>query len=167
MTIAQWLALVRVHFPALTASNCCITSPVDEDYNCIAWAAGISDQWWWPDAQGQKFWPLGVTRATTISSFVEAYGTLGFLICGDAEPQEGVEKIALFVDGQGAPTHAARQLADGKWTSKLGPNVDIAHELRALEGPAYGAVSCILARSTAPHQQTSPLSMEVTAEPHS
>ena len=37
------------------------------------------------------------------------------------------------------PTHAARQLPDGKWTSKLGPFEDIKHStLVCLKGPLYG-----------------------------
>ena len=42
--------------------------------------------------------------------------------------------VAIYQSG-GLPTHAARQLSDGNWTSKLGPNIDITHSLSGLEGP--------------------------------
>jgi hypothetical protein len=57
-----------------------------------------------------------------------------------------MEKVALFADPAGIPTHAARQLASGQWTSKLGQAEDIEHELRALEGEIYGVVALILKR---------------------
>ena len=47
---------------------------------------------------------------------------------------------------QGKPTHAARQLGDGRWTSKLGKEVDITHTLVGLEGPVYGQVAAYLRR---------------------
>ena len=60
--------------------------------------------------------------------------------------ESGFEKIALFVDPSGMPTHAARQLTDGRWTSKLGASVDIEHSLRDLEGDQYGRVALVLRR---------------------
>lgn len=59
----------------------------------------------------------------------------------------GFEKIAIYGSDHG-PTHASRQLADGKWTSKLGDADDIEHEtLEALEGAIYGSVVHIMKRS--------------------
>jgi hypothetical protein len=62
--------------------------------------------------------------------------------------EPGLEKIAIFAKG-GRPTHAARQLGSGRWTSKLGRAEDIEHDLRALEGEAYGAVAFFLQRPRA------------------
>lgn len=65
----------------------------------------------------------------------------------DRSVQPDLKKIALYasvVDGQ--PTHAARQLATGAWTSKLGEELDLTHELHELEGPAYGTVVAIYAK---------------------
>jgi hypothetical protein len=56
------------------------------------------------------------------------------------ELEQGQEKIAIYAR-DGEPTHAARQLEDGSWTSKLGPSVDISHAATsAVEGSLYGAV---------------------------
>ena len=47
----------------------------------------------------------------------------------------------------GAPTHAAWQRPDGRWTSKLGDNEDIIHDkLDGLAGPKYGTVTVFLKR---------------------
>lgn len=53
--------------------------------------------------------------------------------------EAGFARLALYAKGLSV-THACRQLPNGKWTSKLGRHVDIAHELRELEGPEYGSV---------------------------
>ena len=44
-------------------------------------------------------------------------------------------------------THAARMLANGMWTSKLGPSFDIIHSTPyTIQGRLYGMVCCILCR---------------------
>ena len=124
-----------------------MTSPADPVYNCIAWAAGGTAEWWWPLDDGRRtYWPAGVPREITINAFIAAFLTLGYTICPDEPVEPGSEKVAPFADADGVPTHAARQLATGQWTSKLGQSEDIEHELRALEGEVYGAVAVILKR---------------------
>jgi hypothetical protein len=61
-----------------------------------------------------------------------------------AEPEPGFEKVALYADAAGIPTHAARQLSGGKWTSKLGRREDIEHALDDLTGDVYGSVVAFL-----------------------
>ena len=59
--------------------------------------------------------------------------------------RQELKKIAIFgmkeSDGSVSPTHAARQLESGEWTSKLGKDFeDIPHTtLDALNGPVYGS----------------------------
>ena len=36
-------------FPKLRGKAYQVTSPRNEAYNCIAWAAGDTTDWWWPD----------------------------------------------------------------------------------------------------------------------
>ncbi|HZO88142.1 MAG TPA: hypothetical protein VFB38_07355 [Chthonomonadaceae bacterium] len=57
-------------FPSLATSGYDITSPAAEDYNCIAWAAGETDRWWWPDPFSIGYWPEGVPRAETLEAFI-------------------------------------------------------------------------------------------------
>jgi len=79
-----------------------------------------------------------------MAAFTDAFRSLGFEVCQNPVLELGCTKIAIFVNRLGIPTHAARQLTDGAWTSKLGPYKDISHELHALEGDEYGRVSLIM-----------------------
>jgi hypothetical protein len=101
-------------FPRLTTANHEITSAPDVGYNCIAWAAGDSARWWQPGI----FWPLEVPRHECgIGALEAAYGS-GLMY-----------------------THAARQLPDGAWTSKLGKAEDIRHDAPDdIAGGVYGEV---------------------------
>ena len=80
-----------------------------------------------------------VPRMETLAAFQAAFTLLGYENCADGQSEVGFEKVAFYLRN-GKPTHAARQLPDGMWTSKLGPDIDINHTLRGLEGPAYGQV---------------------------
>ena len=66
-------------------------------------------------------------------------------MCDAERPEAGYQKVALFAVAD-ETTHAARQLAIGRWTSKLGPREDIEHGLRELEGYVYGTVAMLLKR---------------------
>ncbi len=139
------------HHPNLTDDNCVKTSDADPAYNCIAWAAGDVTRWWWPARRrGISYWPPGVAREETIEAFVEAYATLGFQECANDSFEAGIEKIALFainIHSIVIPTHAARQLDSGEWTSKMGSLEDIKHTTCAApSGPIYGRPVCYLAR---------------------
>jgi hypothetical protein len=116
------------------------------NYNCIAWAAADDQRFWWPTPY--SYWPAGAPREVNLESFETAYATMGYLACDDGTLESGFEKIAIFADSDGKPTHAARQLPDGFWTSKLGHSVDIRHELHALAGSNYGTVVKFLKRPT-------------------
>ncbi len=136
-------------FPNLTGTNHVVTSPVTRTYNCIAWAAGSNNRWWWPDTQGQYYWPPSVARTETIEAFIEAYGTLGYVECSKGELEDGFEKIAIYAVAGTRPSHAARQLPNGQWTSKLGGCEDIAHvDVSGLDGPVYGSSVKFMKRPT-------------------
>lgn len=127
--------------PNLTAENCEVKSPFDKRYNCIAFAAGDHHNWWWP--ADDDFWPAGVERKVTLENFVGAFQTKGYEKCDNGDLEEGHEKIALFAKNAGLglyiPTHAARQLADGKWASKLGKHEDVEHSpVESVNSPSYG-----------------------------
>jgi len=119
-----------------------------EIYNCIAWAAGQNDAWWWPE-NPMCYWPLGVPNRTTLDAFVEAFRTLGYELCDSPDLEHGYEKVAIYVDRNRIPTHAARQLENGRWTSKLGPWEDIEHDYEALTGHVgqeYGDIAVVMKR---------------------
>src|ERR1039458_1110376 len=93
-------------------------------YNCIAWAAGFSNKWWWPDKFKIGFWPPTAKREEKLEAFAQAFATIGYEKCNNGNLEEGFEKIALYAVpnplGRWIPTHAARQLPTGEWTSKMG-----------------------------------------------
>lgn len=140
------IAELREAFPRLAKRKRLITSPATKTYNCIAWAAGDTSRWWWPDQYNVGFWPVGVRREETEEAFMVAYRTLGYRECESQDPEPDIEKVAIY-SSAGVPTHAARQLPDGLWTSKLGDREDIRHTLEELEGHRYGRVSRILCRT--------------------
>ena len=80
------------------------------------------------------------------AGFRDAFATLGYVVCDDDRLEPGYEKIALFTLG-GVPKHAARQLPNGRWVSKLGQSEDIEHSLHDLAGAVYGSVALIMRRS--------------------
>lgn len=134
-------------FPNLASAGYQVTSPAAPDYNCIAWAAEEDATWWWPDVYGLGYWPPQAPRAEKLEAFVAAYGLLGYQPCADPHPEPGQEKVAIYVDGEGVPTHAARLLPSGRWTSKLGEWEDIEHNsLDSLNGNLYGRVGQVLRR---------------------
>jgi hypothetical protein len=132
-------------FPGLHGRPYEITSRKDERYNCVAWAAGDDQNWWWPDENEEDRWPDGVARSETVEAFRDAFATLGYAACDNDQAEVGYEKVAVFALA-GAPKHATRQLPTGRWTSKLGLVEDIEHDLHDLAGSSYGLVVLIMKR---------------------
>jgi len=134
-------------FPGLRGKPYRKTSPADDRYNCIAWAAGITDIWWWPVGEASRtYWPASAPREETVAAIQAAFASLGFALCQSDAWETGSAKVALFADADGLPTHAARQLSGGLWTSKLGKLEDIEHDLYDLEGAEYGKVVHVMTR---------------------
>jgi hypothetical protein len=124
-----------------------VTSDRSKRYNCIAWAAGDIAKWWWPGPNLEvEYWPAGVPHVETLEAFQAAFASLGYLVCADVGLEPGFEKIAIFASDSNQPKHAARQLPNGRWTSKLGNLEDIEHALRDLDGTEYGSVQVIMKR---------------------
>lgn len=82
-----------------------------------------------------------------MENFIKAFKRLRYKICNNPALEKGYEKVAIYINDKNNPTHAARQLPSGIWTSKIGDEEDIQHDtLVGLEGKAYGKVSTILKR---------------------
>jgi hypothetical protein len=112
-------------FPHLTPENHQVTSPATPAYNCIAWAAGDTQHWWQPGL----YWPVTVPSDDySVGALMQAFKSQGYEDCAlNATLEPGFDKVALYGNAL-RWTHAARQLPTGKWTSKLGKDVDIEHE---------------------------------------
>ena len=135
------------NFPNLTKDVYEVTSDETPDYNCIAFAAGDDTRWWEPDPHGVYYWPI-VKREYTVECYIDVFESLGYEKCRCSLKKRGFEKVALYYDPVGcvatpdhpevlpnSPTHAARQLPNGAWKSKLGGWEDIEHRnLKCLNG---------------------------------
>lgn len=129
-------------FPNLT--NYDVTSPSTPTYNCIAWAAGQDDSWWWPHPD--YFWLPDLPLNTSVENFARLFERLGYEVCESEELEQNYDKVAIYAK-DGECTHAARQLPDDRWTSKLGKSEDITHhDLIDLSGSLYGDVVRLLRR---------------------
>jgi hypothetical protein len=122
-----------------------ITSEKTEGYNCIAYAAKDESRPWWPAPRWLSlryyYWPDCLPREhpATVENFFKAFEMLGYEWCQNGKRELGFEKVAIYVDPYGVPTHMAREPGDGVWYSKLGDLQDIRHHvLEALENQAYG-----------------------------
>lgn len=137
---------IEKEFPNLLIEGYVITSPATVEYNCIAWAAGDTEKYWWPDPLEIGYWPSDIKRDVTLNAFIKAYKLLGYKTCDNRVYEKGYEKIAIFVKDN-KPTHAARQLNSGHWTSKLGCCEDIEHfTLDGIENETYGSAVVFLKR---------------------
>ncbi|MGD1087411.1 MAG: hypothetical protein ABR955_01615 [Verrucomicrobiota bacterium] len=146
-------------FPSLTRDLYhAVTIWPTKRYNCIAYAAGDKTRWWWPDPYGQYYWPLQ-KREETVDGFVQAFGLFRYTEQKNkfSTSEPNLEKVVIYYDPVGAfpattpdmPTHAARQMVNGNWRSKLGPYQVIEHyTIECLNGnfPAYGEPVKILQR---------------------
>ena len=66
-----------------------MTSDIDYEYNCIAWAAGDDTQQWWPV---HGYWPPDVRRVLSVEAFGEACAALGYGACEGADRNKQQEK---------------------------------------------------------------------------
>jgi len=86
-------------------------------------------------------------REETVVGFVRAFVHLGYTVCDTSDLEPNYEKLAIYADSTNTPSHMARQLSSGHWTSKLGELEDIQHlTLDQLSGSDYGRVVQILKR---------------------
>jgi hypothetical protein len=124
-----------------------VTSPETWNYNCIAWAFGDHEKWYWPTEHPHHYWPPNIRRELDLQSFIELYQLIGYQMCNNQNLEAGLEKIAVFAFPNGEPTHATRQLPNGYWTSKMGPWHDVEHTLNSLNNSrGYGNVAIIMSR---------------------
>lgn len=156
----QIIVDLKAEFENLKEPDFDVTSPWTGVYNCIAHAAYDPKRKWWPVPEGNNdaYWPPLVPRRRTVRAFTSAFESLGYHECEDGSYEADYEKVVIFVSDKAtpenpldAPTHMARQLPCGRWTSKLGGKEDIAHDsLTSLEGRQYGRIKRFLKRPRLP-----------------
>ena len=140
---------IEADFPNLRTALWAITSAIADVPNCVGWALHDRNQFWDPSMVGVSgyYWPPGVPREWTLNSIRRVFQIHGYEECDSAELETGFEKIAIYVDPLGEPTHVTVQKDSGAWSSKLGVYEDIEHPtLDSLESVAYGSVSVKMKR---------------------
>ncbi|MFV8753331.1 hypothetical protein ACNOYE_22510 [Nannocystaceae bacterium ST9] len=125
-------------FPALGCYG--VTASEDDDYNCIAASAGVTDRWVWSEVD----WLYGdADGVVEVEDFDGFYARGGYVVSPNCTQEVGLEKVALYAcmhpDGTIEPTHAARQRdvpgVEGEWwESKEGREKQILHQLDDLTG---------------------------------
>jgi len=108
------------------------SSEVTKTYNCAAFAVGDDQNWWDPLPPKTYYWPIqlppNISEAYAVASYIRAFETRGFRTCSDGSLEAGFEKIAIYGNRWGYFEHAARQLPDGRWISKIAEDEDITHD---------------------------------------
>ena len=128
---------IAKYFPNLINNHCKIIHPLSRHYNCISWTVNDQKKWWWPDQDRLHYWPDEAIRDESIEAFIQFYGLMGYVVCENGSTEEEFEKISIYIVN-GKPIHAARQLNNGKWSSKIGGFEVIEHTLEALTGSEFG-----------------------------
>lgn len=141
-------------FPGLRGAKPKVTSPIDGNYNCAAWVIDDTSRWWEPfgiilPAPSPPYhWPPELPQDNSADTFVRFFELHGYERADDESIEDGYTKIAIYVQ-DGEFRHVARQISENVWSSKIGGQEDIRHELRAVEtsGPyGYGTASIFMRR---------------------
>lgn len=145
MALRSWTNLLTREFPNLASEEFEIIDQPSEWYNCIAYAAGDTGRWWWPD--GINYWPLWANQTNSIESLKEVFAGRGYEQCDDSAAEAGYQKIALY-EAQAEMTHVALQMPNGRWRSKLGRGPVIEHHSpESLSGVNYGNPTAFMRRA--------------------
>jgi hypothetical protein len=133
-------------FPNANNGNWQATSPATPLYNCLSWALQVDSRSIWPDEDFDHGWSPQLPRTEALANIVRFLELCGFSTAQDGTLVQGIEKIALYVKN-GEVKHFARQLPNGYWTSKLGPQADVQHsDVSVFEGTAYGRATTFVQR---------------------
>ena len=122
-------------FPGSLTSPFLVTSPQSRAYNCIAYAYGDLSRAYWPSKT--FYWPNHIVRSEHLNSFIDLFNSIGYVLCDNGILEPGFEKVAIFGLNQNTTKHAAKQLLTGQWSSKLGANYDVSHNIQSMEGGIY------------------------------
>jgi hypothetical protein len=142
-------ARLELEIPALKGGNGYRdTSEETLVYNCLSWALGITWTRYEPTPRcAGYYWFPGVPRKWDEPTLKKVFEIHKFRVTDNYELEPGYEKVVFYVDSAGIPTHFARQLPNGKWTSKMGDLNDIEHDtLEIIINPRYGNPGLVMKR---------------------
>ena len=144
MDTSRWAQALTEAFPNLANENFEVVGGPSDRYNCVAYAANKKDQPW--DYNHRGHWPPWANRNDRIESLKQVFLGLECEECRDSELEDGYQKVALF-EVQGQAKHAALQMPNGRWRSKIGDGPLIEHDTpESLAGELYGNPTVFLRR---------------------
>src|SRR5690242_5101898 len=113
--------------PRLRDSEHRITSPPNDEYNCVGWVRRSYDAYVAPGL----IWPRDLIPEPRVGepdldAFVSLFEIWGYERCAGPEQEEGFLKIAVYAR-DGWFHHVAKQLPSGAWSSKVGEAHDVRH----------------------------------------
>lgn len=126
-----------------------INNSESDNYNCISHTLGIKDKWSWSYDKNEiyeydydHYWP--VRCELTKESFDDFYEYHGFekIKLLDFSYNPKYTKVVLYTNN-GVPTHAAIQINEFFWESKIGMFGILRHDLFEIENDVYGEVTQI------------------------
>jgi hypothetical protein len=117
-------------------------------YNRLSWALGITWTRYDPEPKCTRyFWFPGLPRKWDEPTIRLLFENHDYSLAENSEFELGYEKVVFYSDDKAIPQHFARQLPNGKWTSKIGDLNDIEHDtLECLVSPLYGRLGLVLKR---------------------
>lgn len=132
--VALSIPNIQRYFPNLQEkTNFEFTSLRDPNYNCVAWASEITETW-------EQCYDEHGDVLESAERYIQYFKDRGFTESASMDLENEVQKIAIYLDtATNKFRHVARQLKNGKWTSKLGDWEDIQHDKpENLLGNLYG-----------------------------
>ncbi len=151
--------------PLKNDKNFKLLSPFSFQYNCIAFALGMTDRWVDHENIPWHWWPP-VEKGAKIEHLIKAFNFFGFEECGmDDTIDELYDKVALYqTDDQW--THAARIVKRGILHSKFGESYDGIHSSGNVLHLQYGKICLIMRRLKSAAHLTADLKGEAPGEIH-
>jgi hypothetical protein len=137
---------IEADIPNLAGTRYSEESEATDAYNCIAFAFGDTQNWWWPIKGYGFYWPPGFDFNNSVDTFARLFEVHGYVRCNSSTHEHGYEKVVIY-GRAGRVEHAARQLRSGCWVSKLGEEQDIEHDrVEDVECPLYGSATLFFKR---------------------
>ena len=145
MDTSRWARTLIAAFPNLSGEDFEVVDQPSDSYNCIAYAANDISQRWDPNTG--NYWPPWAPGNNLVNSLKQVFEGLGYEECEDSHLEDGYLKVALYEE-QGETKHAAVQMPNGHWRSKLGYGPVIEHRSpESLSGGMYGEATVFMRRT--------------------
>ena len=125
---------IKLHPKAIENDNLfIIPNTKDDNYNCVGYSLEINE---FVSHHIGRYWIDSIERSGSINNLIKVFEYFGFER-SDSSVEEGYKKIVIY-GNRGFASHAAIQLDDIWYQSKMGEYEICKHKLEAIEGILYG-----------------------------